>query len=77
MNFERGMIMANFIAVFFGILLGLLMLAAVAAVVAFPFMWGWNYAITHVFGAPEIGWGHSFVLLFFLSSARAQVGKAS
>jgi hypothetical protein len=54
--------------------LTLFVFAAFSAVLAFPFMWGWNYAITHTFGAPEIQWGHAFVLLLFIATFLSRVG---
>lgn len=38
--------------------------AALSLVMAFPFMWAWNYAMTSVFGLPEIGWLTSFCLIW-------------
>jgi hypothetical protein len=38
--------------------------AALSLVMAFPFMWAWNYAMTSVFGLPKIGWLTSFCLLW-------------
>lgn len=69
--------MQVFFALVLGFLLASAVVAGVAAVVAFPFMWGWNYAITHVFGAPDIGWGHAFVLLFFLMTIKPSMSVAA
>ena len=41
---------------------------AIASVVAFPFMWGWNYAFTHVFKAPPLNWGQSFVFMLMMGA---------
>lgn len=39
-------------------------IAALSLVMALPFMWAWNYAMTSVFGLPKIGWLTSFCLIW-------------
>ena len=46
--------------------LGVILFVIVTALnllMAFPFMWTWNYAMTRTFGLPEINWLSSFCLL--------------
>lgn len=38
--------------------------AALSLLLAFPFMWAWNYIIPTVFGLPKIGWLGAFCLLW-------------
>jgi len=39
--------------------------AVLSFVMAVPFMLIWNYAITHAFHAPELGYWHAYWLLIF------------
>ena len=41
-----------------------LLIAILSLVMAFPFMWAWNYIIPTLFGLPKIGWLGAFCLLW-------------
>lgn len=51
-----------------GALLVVVVVAGVAALIAFPLSWAWNYVIPELFGLPRIGAMQAFCLSFVSGS---------
>jgi hypothetical protein len=58
-------------------LLALLVAALLSFLVALPFQMLWNYAITHAFGARELGFWHAWCLMVFVAFYVQGSGKRS
>lgn len=51
--------------------------AGISLLLAFPFMWTWNYAMPHVFKLPEISWGEAWCLIYVLTHLRTSFYSGS
>lgn len=55
--------MKGFEVIGYGVVLTVVV-AILSLLIAFPFMWAWNYAVPRVFGMPEINWLSAVCLLW-------------
>lgn len=54
--------MEKFVAVLFGVILGLFLIVGFSLVMAFPTMWCWNYVMPYLFGLKVITFWHALSL---------------
>ena len=47
-----------------GFILGIIIIAGIGLLLAFPIMWCWNYTIPTLFGIKVITWGQAWCLNF-------------
>lgn len=60
--------MSKFLETIGFLVLAFVVIAGASLLMAWPFVWTWNYAVPQVFGLPRIGYWEAFCLLWVANS---------